>query len=437
MNKNLKVFSTAVVLVITLVALAAVVSADSDLYSVSSVEVNGITVATGVVTNVQLDETTEVEVFIEGTGNATTCPSGNVDDCAVDARVRVWIGGYEYDDVEAVTSTFTVEPGVSYRKTLSLDIPADLDVEDHSYTIYVEVFDDEDSERGDYDIWAERPRHSLYLIDTIFDASVDAGAATSVEVRLENLGESKEEDIKVEAVLDTAVATMYLDELAAFEEDNEDEESSESIFLTLYTDEDMKSGYYDLLVTVTYNRGHDTLEQSYKVWVDGVDEESEDAGEAKTAISLSSTSVEGTEEEPTEIVLTFTNTGTGAGSYTVTVNGIAQWADASVSPSTVLVGAGASQEMTVTVTPDNDAEGDQDFSLQVLNEDGKLVQDIAMTMEVENGSWFGDSGSWLKIAFIILIVLIIIIGLIVAFRKLKDDDDDDEPLEPQEGKTYY
>src|SRR3989339_587085 len=402
MSKNLKALSAALVLLIGLLSLSVLVSADSNFYDITKVKVNDVEMTSGgsTTTQVELDESTEIEVYIDGTGNSTFCPGGNVDDCAVEVRVKAWIGGYEYDDIEATSGEFDIEPGVSYKKTLTLEIPEDLDVEDNEYTLYVEVYDSDDSEREDFELFAERSSHNVKIIDVIYDSSLNAGETTSVEVRVENLGEDKEEDLKVEVTLgDLETAAVYIDELAAFEEDNEDEESSASAKVNLNIDDDATTGDYDLTIKVTYNRGHDELEESYTVHIEGenteisTEENTEESGEAEASISLSSTELEGEADEEKSLTLTFTNTGS--------------------------------------------ASGDYDFSIQILNAKGELQEEIDMSMSVEEQTgFFGDSNSLLKIGFIILIVLIILIGLIVAFRKLKDDDDGDE-LEPKEGQTYY
>lgn len=448
MNKNLKVLSILGVLLIGLLGLTAFASADSDLYDITQVKVNDITMTSDTVSDVQLQDATSVDVYLEGTGNSSTCPSGDVNDCAVDnVQVKVWIGGYEYGDIEATSSEFTVEPGVSYKKTLTLDIPKDLNVKDNNdYTLYVEVYDSKDSERQSYDLYAERPEHNLNIIDTLYDATVNAGDRTPVEVRVENLGQTKEEDIKVEATLgDLTTGADYINELAAKEIDNADEESSDSGKIVLTIPKDAVTGYYDLNIKVTYNRGYDTATATYRVWVNGVDAPASDSSSGsssgssngKTTISLSTTSLDGKEGDPTSFDLTFTNTGTESQTYMVTVNGEDQWASSEVSPSSIIVGPGESQQVAVTVTPKDGSAGTQDFSLQILNADGSLVKDVSMSMSVDsNSSFFGNTSSALKVGFIIVIVLIIIIGLIVAFRKLKDDDDED-PLEPKDGKTYY
>jgi len=430
MNKNLKILITALVL---LIGLATFANADSNLYDIKSVYVDGIEVSSEDISQVELGDSVEVKVYIEGTGDSTTCPDGDVDDCEVDVKVKVWIGGYEYDDVEAVSNEFSVEPGVTYRKTLSLEIPNDLDVEDNDYTLYVEVYDSDDYERESYDIYAEKERHSLEIMDVIYDSTVNAGDDLQVEVRVKNIGEKKEEDIKVEVSLeDLDSASDYIGELTSEELDNENEESSDSVNFVLDIPENAKSGSYELTITVTYDNGHESIDRTYVVNVDG--EESESSTETETSVSTSSTSLSGQEGRDKTIELSFTNPNSEDTTYEVTVSGISQWASSDVSPETLELQGGESEKVSVTITPDSDAAGEHDFSIQILDSEGNLVQEIQMSMDVEQGS-----SSWLKIGFLILIVLIVLVALIVIFKKLiKDDDDDDEdPLEPKDGKTYY
>ena len=444
MNKRFRMIGLVLVLLLGLLSLSALASADSDFYEIVEVEVDGITVydeygSSTTSVEVELDDSLEVEVEIEGIADDTVC---DLDDCEVDVKVKVWLGGYEYDDIEETSNTFDIEPGVTYTKTITLELPDDLDVEDdNTYTLYVEVYDDDDSDRVTADLYTERPRHSLDLVDVVYDSTVDAGESMDVEVRVENLGESKEEDIKVEISLGDETTIEYLDELASFEEDNEDEESSESVDLLLNLDDHMETGYYDLTVTVTYNRGHDVLEEVMSVYVSGEEastttEESTEVGEADVTVSLSSTSTDAEAGDESSYTLTFVNDGDSSETYSVSVNGVAQWASSEVSPSVLVVGAGATEEVVVSVTPDADASGDYSYTLTILDGDDSLIEEIEMGMDVDSSNLFGTTGSALKVAFVILIVLIIIVGLIVAFRKLGDDDDDD-PLEPREGQTYY
>lgn len=420
--------------------LFALAAAASNLYDVTDVKIEGVSVSGGnVVTGLELGDTATVDVVIQGTGNSTTCPNGNLGDCDTDVKVKVWVGGYEHGDVESVSDTFRIEPGVTYKKSLSLNLPADMNVDkDNSFTLYVEVYDSRDSKQSSYQVFLERPRHSLNIVDVVYDSSVTAGQTLDVEVRVENLGEQKEEDVKVEAWLNDVSDATYIDELAAFEEDNEDEESSASAKLAIPVSGDISSGSYDLTVEVTYDNGYETIVDSFSVTVAGTaaKTEPEVTKEAAPAVSVSSTVLNGKEEEPTTFTLSFTNSGKTSQSFRVTVNGVSQWATASVNPASVVMSPGEIKDVAVTLTPLDNTAGQQSFSLSILDGEGVLVKDVGMTMAVsdDGDGLLSDTGSWLKVGFVILLVIIIIVGLIVAFRKFGDDD---EPLEPKEGKTYY
>jgi len=426
--KNIKRFSMTVFLLLGLLGLTAMVSAASDFYDVTQVKVEGITVSSDDQVEVEVGETVDIDVFVEG--------NASVDG----VRVKAWLGGYEHGDVEAVSSSFDVKPGVSYKKSLSLELPADLDVEDgNTYTLYVEVYDSEDSEQETYTLFVERPRHAVDVLDVVHDATVNAGDDLGVEVRLKNIGQAKEEDIKVKVTLADAEDATYVDELAAFEDDSEDAESSGSVEFSLPVSESTASGEYELTVIVTYDDGHETVEQVSTVTVEGTEApEKENTEEgADVTLSLSARSLSGEAGQASSVQLTFANTGTAAATYTVSVAGVDQWATTDVTPSVVVVESKEVSDVTVTVTPDNDASGDYEFTVNVLDADGALVKEVTLNMTVdEKSGLLSDSGTAIKVGFVVLLVVIIIIGLVVAFRKLGDGDDD-EPLEPKDGKTYY
>ena len=462
--KHTKSISLIVLVLLGLVAFTGLVSADTDLYEITIVKADGITVynvdngGNIAVSGIELDgDELSVTLYVEGTGieyDATTdeyvlideCERADDEDtCSIEVRAKAWIGGYSNGDIEATSDEFDIEPGVTESITLTLDLPEELldeDDGDNEYTLYVEVYDSEEEERVTADLHIQEPNDALYIYDVNYNSNVDAGEVLDLEVRVENLGENKQEDIEVCAdITELDLNTCgYMDELAGSEEDNEDEEDSDSEFLSLQIPSDTTSGTYEVTVTVTYDRGHEETTETFDITVDGVetDEEDEDTSEADVTVSLSSTNLNGLAEEESQVTLTFSNEGGSSATYTVSVSGESQWASSDVSPSTLVISAGETDSVDVTITPDSDAEGNYEFSIQILDSDGELVEEIDMEMDVEasNAGVLSDTSNALKLGFIILIVLIIIIGLIVAFRKLGDDDDDD-PLEPKDGQTYY
>jgi len=199
-----------------------------------------------------------------------------------DVQIKTWLGGYEYDTVQETSNMFDVEAGVVYGKTLELALPSDLNA-DQEYTLYVEVFDETDSITATTTILVSNERHLLSVQDVLVD-DAEAGDYASATVRLENMGDKKEEDIKVTLSIEELdiEVSEYLDELTSEEIDNEDEESSGEVSLTYQIPDCTEAGEYEAVVTVTYNEGYDTLEETVSFDVEdnsacNVDSEDDDS----------------------------------------------------------------------------------------------------------------------------------------------------------------
>tara|TARA_Y100000310_G_C20666913_1_gene808083 strand:+ start:1403 stop:2638 length:1236 start_codon:yes stop_codon:yes gene_type:complete len=401
---------------VMLIVFSGLVSAQS--YQVTDIDINGVDMSDGVTAQVELGEDTKVVVDFTGT------------DYVDDVKVKAWIGGYEHGDVEDTSDIFDVEPNVTYSKTLYLNIPEDMDVDDNDFTLYVEVYDDVDSDMYGFSVYVEQQRHSLDIYDVIYDTILNDNDV--VEIRVENNGERKEEDIKVELTIGAFSTSTYIDELAASPEDsNEDEEDSQSISFLLDL-EGFETGYYDMEIDVTYNRGHDDVEHVYTVYVEGEEEEEVedveevDDGEVLVNIAGSDLAYE----------LTFTNSKITSEVFAIDVLGEDQWASAEYD-SMVVVGAGESEVLDLTLVADEGASGEQEFTIQILESDGGLLEEVTLEVEVENeNNWFESSSLW-KWFFIVLVVLIVLIVLILVIRGAGGGSDDDDELELKDGKTYY
>ena len=400
---------------VMLIVFSGLVSAQS--YEVSDIDINGVDMSDGVTAQIELGEDTKVVVDFIGT------------DYVDDVKVKAWIGGYEHGDVEDTSDIFDVEPNVTYSKTLYLNIPEDMDVDDNDFTLYVEVYDDVDSDMYGFSVYVEQQRHSLDIYDVIYDTILQDNDV--VEIRVENNGERKEEDIKVELTIGAFSTSAYIDELAASPEDsNEDEEDSQSISFLLDL-EGFTTGYYDMEIDVSYNRGHDDVEHVYTVYVEGEEEEEVVVEEVVDGEVLVNILGNGLAYE-----LTFTNSRITSEVFAIDVLGEDQWASADYD-SMVVVGAGESEVLGLTLVADEGISGEQEFTIQILESDGGLLEEVTLEVEVENESpWFESSGLW-KWFFIVLVVLIVLIVLILIIRGFGGSNDDDDELELKDGKTYY
>jgi hypothetical protein len=232
----------AVLMALCLVSVPAMADVSSN-YEVDNIYFNGFNVNDGTL-YVERGDSVAMTVYMTGLGETT------------DVNIQVWIGGYEYDDVYTTSAMFDVEDGVSYRKDISLQLPDDM-IAEQEYSVYVEIYDGVDYVREEATIMVSKERHDVRIQDVVVENSVDAGDYTTVTVRLENMGDTKEEDIKVTLYNEelNIESSVYMDELTNYEIDNEDEEETGEVSLVFPVSGDA-DGAYTLDVTVTYNNGY-------------------------------------------------------------------------------------------------------------------------------------------------------------------------------------
>ena len=348
------------------------VSADSDNYDITSVYVDGIQSSDSSMVQVERDSTVKITVFLEGTGDST------------DVRVKVWLGGYEYGDIEEVSEMFEVEEGVTYREDLYLDIPADLDTSDHEYTLRVEVYDSQNYEREEYTLYTESARHKITVEDVILSSeSVSPGEYLGVKVRLENQGENVEDDIKVTvSIPDLGISSrVYLDELGV-----DDQEDVSTIYLTIPSS--ATPGNYEVQVDVEYNNeASETSDFTYL----------EITGEAvyDDNVLVSISSIKGlVAGEDSTFKVQVTNLADSSKTFYLSVTGIeAEYTG------TLMVTSDSAGEMVFTLSPEE--AGLESILVTVTTEEGMVTQKL-YNVEVEEAS--SALVYLLLLAFLVLIV---------------------------------
>ena len=390
---------------------------------VSEADVNFITVERG--------DSLDVEVWVSGLSG------GAVRD---DVRVKAWIGGYEYGDVAKQTKTFKVESNSLYKKELSVSLPDDIDADTSGnakkYTLHVEVFDGNNEARKSYSLRVEEKMHDLRIVDVIFRPGtvVNAGDMLFTTVRVENMGDKKEEDIQVKVSIPQLgfLARDYIDELVP-EDNDDDEEKSGDIDLFGRIPKNVESGDYEVKVELIFNRGHDVLTEEFTLRVDGKEAVS---GVEDSLISVDSTRKDVKLGEQASYKLMIANFGDEAVRYSAEVLGVGAWGSASVDPSFVSVNAGDTGELFVKVTPST--AGEQTLTVKV-KANGSVVKEVNLQANVVKTGVELRKG--LEVGFAVLAILLVILGLIIAFTKLRSNEGDDEGPELEEGKeagqTYY
>ncbi|MBI2508326.1 hypothetical protein HYV89_05235 [Candidatus Woesearchaeota archaeon] len=425
--------SIMVIFVLGLLSLNAVSAGISPDYAVDKVEVDDREVSESDVNYITVErgDSIELDVWIRGLSN------GAVRD---DIKVKAWVGGYEYGDVAKQTKIFKVEPSGLYKKSLSVTLPNDVDADANgkaeSYTLHVEIFDGDNEARKSYVLRVDEKRHDLRIVDVIFRPGtlVNAGDMLFTTVRVENMGDKKEEDIQVKVSIPEFgfLARDYIDELVPEDNDNEEEKSGD-VDLFGRIPKSAKSGDYEVKVELIFNRGHDVISEDFTISVDG--ELAKDAGES--LISVDATRKDAKVGEAVSYKLMIANFGSESARYSAEVLGVGNWGSASVDPAFVSVNAGDTGELFVKVTPS--VAGEQSFTVKVKS-NGAVVKEVNLQANVSKAGVELRRG--LEIGFAVLAILLVILGLIIAFTKLRGNGSEEGPElgeeeEKEAGQTYY
>ena len=278
MKSKLKIFSVLALFLVGLIAVSGIANADSVTSTVQPV-----------LTNLPVSIT---KLYVNGDPVEMICPPGtisggecNLEDRAdinrgntIEVKVRVTaanetknvvveasIRGLTHDQekARAETDPFNVKAGKSYYETLTIELPERMT--DGDYVLRIAVYDDNDNEvRYNLPLTISADKNKVIIKDVVFDPSGDvkAGRALLTTVRLKNMGEDTEDDVKVTVSIPELgiSASDYIDEVKA-------KGSVKSEELYMRVPECAKAGDYRVTVTVKYDDGKKKVSKDYTVTV--------------------------------------------------------------------------------------------------------------------------------------------------------------------------
>jgi hypothetical protein len=219
---------------------------------ITETEINGVEVFPDGFVALDLTKGDEIELQLEFT---------SLDDLD-DVEILATILGSE-EDIEEVLPLFDTREDTEYQRTVTLELPNEL--EQDSYRLLLIISDRDDEElRESFNIFVNSKRHSLAFEDVIVHpfGRVQAGDFLFAKVRLENFGMKDEDDVRVTASIAElgAQATSYIDQI-----EFEDQEETEEMLLVL--PECAEAGQYRMSIVVSYNEGRDHLTTEKSVFV--------------------------------------------------------------------------------------------------------------------------------------------------------------------------
>jgi len=164
-------------------------------------------------------------------------------------KVHAWINGYR-ENIEATTGTFDVFKGMQYTKTLTLELPKDIDARD-DYTLYVKLESKKELKGLDeakIDMNVQRTDNLLEILSTnlwSYTEGFTAGNTLYADVVLKNTGNHLAEDvfIKVSVPALGITRTVYAGDIGSYDNGYED---AVKRTVALILPDNVEAGEYEL-----------------------------------------------------------------------------------------------------------------------------------------------------------------------------------------------
>ncbi len=349
----------------------------------SETEFTGISVEGG--------DTISIEVFFTSEENAS------------DVEISTWVEGERSNAVEKGFADLI--DGKQYHARMALTFPDDLDEREEDLSIFVRIETDEGSFEREVILNVQRKPHRTEILFVESEQSIRAGEVLPIDVVVKNLGRHELEDTIVTAVIPELGISKraYFGDLVAVDDcdDDCDDEDARERTLYLKIPENVKSGFYELVIEARSDDASDLVRKSVQIT---------SAKEAtKVIVPVSSKTVNLDEVITYDLVIV--NSGNEVAVYELIPEEDAG-VIVSVEESIVTVTAGNSK--TVEVKVRGIEEGTQSFAVNV-NSDGQLVQRAGMTANVEQQQI--RSGVALLTIILALIFIVLLVVLIVLLTR--------------------
>lgn len=395
-------------MLVSVLFLAATVSAVTNVGAINSVEVDGINVSD----NPAIIAGETVLVKVEFTSDV------NVSDITVEVEIEG-----DRKDVQAETALFDVEDEHTYAKTLRLDIPFDLKDELSGFVdLNIKISGSGYKTIGSYTLRIQRESYNLNVLSVGVPQTISAGESFPVDFVLRNIGYNNLDDLFVTAKISALdiEKSVFFGDLVAIQCDK-DANSVENYGIDIdrkciENKEDTASGRIFLQLPFDANPGVYALE---------LEIESEDLVSSETVqvvienpFSQGHFIVSGDQlliVNPTNQLVVYRLVPQSTSIVSVSLSG-----------SVVAVPAGSSKTITVDAT--SDVLGTQTYAVNVFSADGTLVDTVSFSKNFEGRDITSPIIVLTIVLAIIFIVLLVVLIALLGKKSKKTEEF---------GESYY
>jgi hypothetical protein len=342
-------------------------------------------------------------------------------------RVEAEING-EDDDTETETGKFDAIEGTTYKKTLRIDVPDDLDDDlDAEYELEITIKNKDDRVVVTFPLTVQRESFKFDIAAINTPQSVEAGDTLPVDVVLTNTGRRNLDEIFVTASLPglgVQRTVFFPEDLVAIEDEDlpgvdEDDEDTIVGRVLLSIPDNAEAGIYSLEVDVDADDGDATASRTTQIVI-----ENEFLGNEVIATVTGKSATVG---EDAEFQLLIVNPSDSLKVYKV-IPETSEGLTTSVSASVLAIPAGSSK--TVSVIARASDEGTYNFGVNVFEGDN-LLNKVTFTSSVKGSSAVGSSNPVVVLTIVLAIIFIVLLIVLIALLSRKPEKSEEF------GESYY
>lgn len=422
-----------VLVVVAMIFQSGLILAAAPGVTINNVKIDGEVVASsgGETISILRGNSLDIKVKLSGVVN-------QLDSDAV--RITATIEGYDSKrSLEAKTDLFDVKSGVTYYKSLTLDVPSDLalldskDNEITGYKLRIIVSDRWSSNvmESTYDIKFDSERHSLNVKDIVMSPEnmVRAGNYLTLSARLSNTGTYDQKNVKVEF----SIPELGLKEVRYVDKvESSDQVSTDEVFVMI--PEYAKNKEYDVTVRTYYNREEESSSLTEKIAILG-GTQTEEGSQASVVTMVEN--VEIIQGKTVTIPALIQNKDSNLKTFVVSVAGADNFGSYNLDKNSAIVAANGVATFNIMLNADEEVAGDYALTVSFVSGSEVLSKVLYVSVKApteEDLPVTPASNVWniVLIGAISLLVILIVVLLVRKFSGSNDESDDEE-----EKENYY
>lgn len=408
-TKKLSVFFFAlasILLVTSLISAAVSRGNGSEIVVIDMVKVNDVE-ALGNNVAVEAGETISVKVLFTALKDAS------------DVRLRLGLEGDKVD-VESSTGLFTIEQGKTYSKTLTLQVPSELQDEVSSdLTLAIKIWNGDFKTEDDSRVLrVQRPSYGASVMSIDSASSVSAGQLYPVDIVLKNTGYNNLDDVYVTLrIADLGIERKsYFGDLVSIETKYDADTTVKRFFLEVPFN--AKAGSYTLEVEASNADFAASATKEISIV-------SEFSGSTVIVNSMTKAASVGKDAEFEMILINPTNK---LRVYRVNTesNG-----DLITSSSAQLVAVPAGMTKSVIISAKPESKGEYDFDVSVFAGE-EVVDSVTLKVLADGRGSSSSAGSVVALTIILAIIFLVLLGALYALLRKKPEEQTEDF-----GESYY